>query len=143
MRPETRSPSLLETSLKVNRNSAHSRKLRVHGRPGLWGRQHARSLKGPPWCCTASASSPDDERRWPARETAPAWGQAEAVLIRTPDGGGLVQSGVPCARHRQAQTTPIQLPVNRSGSHIQLNGCADRPASEARKFPTNQRPPGA
>jgi hypothetical protein len=35
-------------------------------------------------------------------------------LIRTPDGGGVFQSGVPCARHRQAQSNPSCLPVNRS-----------------------------
>jgi hypothetical protein len=36
----------------------------------------------------------------------------------------LVQSGVPCTRHRQAQTTPMGATVNRAGSHIQLNGSA-------------------
>jgi hypothetical protein len=46
------------------------------------------------------------------KETAPAWGLRP--LIRTPDGGGMFQSGVPCARHRQAQSNPSWLPVNRS-----------------------------
>jgi len=49
-----------------------------------------------------------------SRRTAPAWGQAEAAN-RTPDRGGRrFQSGAPCARHRQAQTSPSCLPVNRS-----------------------------
>jgi len=33
---------------------------------------------------------------------------------RTPEGGGLFRSGVPCARHRQAQANLSCLPVNRS-----------------------------
>jgi hypothetical protein len=49
------------------------------------------------------------------KETAPAWGLRP--LIRTPDGGGVFQSGVPCARHRQAQLNPSCLPVNRSKPH--------------------------
>src|ERR1700730_6572427 len=49
------------------------------------------------------------------KETAPARGYLLRPPCRTPDGGGLVsQPGVPCARHRQAQSSLSCLPVNRS-----------------------------
>jgi hypothetical protein len=77
--------------------------------------QASRTKKvGPPQlaACFVAACFPIERA---SKETAPARGYLLRPPSRTPDGGGLVsQPGVPCARHRQAQSSLSCLPVNRS-----------------------------